>query len=58
MRGMGQSWRSSSGLPLSSSDWLEAHPRAKLVERLAFAKQAIEFATRSTKEHNQNRPSL
>jgi SAM-dependent methyltransferase len=32
-------WNNNSGKPLASDSWLEAHHRAKLVERIAFSKK-------------------
>ena len=34
-------WRNKSGKPLSSLEWLSAHHKAKIDERIIFAKQVI-----------------
>lgn len=36
-------WRNSTGSALSSSDWLDAHHRAKLPERTSFARRIAEY---------------
>jgi SAM-dependent methyltransferase len=39
-------WRNSSGHALSSPEWLEAHHRAKLPERIRFAQRLVKYRPR------------